>query len=85
MVPEFCRSFTGHQYIIQIGCSLVKVAQHGVYELLENCWRNLDTKSQSVVFIQSSMSVDTEKFGTFFIHLYLKICEVNFGEDFSTI
>ena len=84
MVPVFC---SGNQYIIQIGCSVVKVAQHGVHDQLENCRRNLVSKIQSGIFLQTFMGVDIEQFGTFFIHLYLKICvrEVNFGEDFSTI
>ena len=82
-----CRSFTGNQYVIQIVCSVVEVAQSGVHDPLENYWRNLDSKSQSSIFVPTSMGVDTEQFGTFFIHLYLKIYvrEVNFGEDFSTI
>ena len=87
MVPVLCCSLTGNQYIIQIGCNVVKVAKHGVHNLLENCGRDLASKSQSGIFVQISMGVDTEQFRTFFTHLYLKICvrEVNFGEDFSTI
>ena len=38
MVLVLCRSFTGDHYIIQIGCSVVKVAQHGVHDLLGNSW-----------------------------------------------
>ena len=84
MVPVLYRSFTGNQYVIQIGCYVVNVAQHGVHNLLESCWFNLDSKSKSSILVQTSMGVDSEQFGTFFIHLYLKIYvrEVNFGEDF---
>ena len=86
-IPVLCWTFTGNQYIIQVGCSVVKVTQHGVHDLQENCRCNHDSKSQSGIFVQSSIGVDKEQFGTFFIHRYLKICvwEVNFGEDFSTI
>ena len=54
---------------------------------MENYGRNLDSKGQSGIFVQTSMGFDADQLETYFIHLDLKICvwQVNFGEEINIL
>ena len=74
---------TMYWYVVQICKCKVKVPQHSVHYLLEDCWRNLDSERKTSKFVQTTMCVDTEQLTAFFLHHYLKICvtEVDFWKN----
>ena len=47
----------------------VKIAQHSVHHLLEDCSHNLDPERKISELVRLTLGVDTEQLKTFFLHL----------------